>query len=70
VLCAECAFWPSSADSAQPDTEIISALRPGLLTLRPAGSMLLIASSPYSKRGVLWDLFKRRYGHDDASTLV
>lgn len=69
VLGDECAFWPAE-DSAQPDTEIIRALRPGLLSLRPAGSMLLIASSPYSKRGLLWDSYRRHYGRDDAPVLV
>jgi hypothetical protein len=69
VLADECAFWPAE-DSVTPDIEIIRALRPGLLSLRPAGSMLLIASSPYAKRGLLWDSYKRHYGRDDSPVLV
>lgn len=32
--------------------------------------MLLLASSPYARRGVLWKTFKRYYGQDGATTLV
>ena len=32
--------------------------------------MLLCASSPYAKRGVLWDAYRRHYGKDAATTLV
>jgi hypothetical protein len=32
--------------------------------------MLLNASSPYRRTGVLWEAFARHYGHDDARTLV
>jgi hypothetical protein len=70
VLADECAFWPTNEESAETDVEIIRAVRPGLLTLRPAGSMLLLASSPYSRKGVLWDSYKRYYGTDDAPVLV
>ena len=32
-------------------------------------SKLLIASSPYSKRGILWDGYEKHFGKDDASAL-
>ncbi len=32
--------------------------------------MLLIASSPYAKRGALYDAFRRHFGRDDARVLV
>ena len=67
VLADETAFWRSD-DSANPDVEIFAALRPGLATL--PGAMLLNASSPYRKRGVLWSTFSRHYGKDDARVLV
>ena len=67
VLCDEVAFWRSD-DSANPDIEIIAALRPGLATIPSA--ILLIASSPYRKRGVLWNTFSRHYGQDGARVLV
>lgn len=67
VLCDELAFWRSE-DTANPDVEILTALRPGLSSI--PGSMLLKASSPYAKRGVLWTDFRRYWGQDDARVLV
>jgi hypothetical protein len=32
--------------------------------------MLLLASSPYAKRGALYEAFKRHYGKDDARVLI
>ena len=32
--------------------------------------MLLNASSPYARRGVLWTSFKNHYGRDDSRLLV
>jgi hypothetical protein len=68
VLCDEVAFWRSDETSANPDIEILRALRPGLASI--PGSMLLIASSPYAKRGELYSAFRRHYGQDDARVLV
>jgi hypothetical protein len=58
ALCDEVAFWHSD-DSANPDVEILDALRPGMATIPNA--MLLCASSPYAKRGALHDAHKRYY---------
>ncbi len=67
VLCDEIAFWPTD-DSAEPDYAILDALRPGMSTIPTA--MLLCASSPYARRGALWDAFRRYYGKDDSRLLV
>ena len=67
VLADEVAFWRSD-DSANPDQEIISAIRPGLATIPTA--MLLLASSPYRKRGVLYSAFTKHFGQDDGRVLV
>jgi hypothetical protein len=67
ALCDEIAFWPTD-DSAQPDYEILDAIRPGMATI--PGAMLLCASSPYARRGGLWDAFRRYFGKDDADVLV
>src|SRR6201984_274627 len=67
ALCDEMAFWPTD-DSAQPDYEILDALRPGMATIPNA--MLLCASSPYARRGALWDAFRRHYAKDDDPVLV
>jgi hypothetical protein len=68
VLCDEVAFWRSDETSANPDIEILRALRPGLASI--PGSMLLIASSPYAKRGELYAVWRRHYGKDNARVLV
>ena len=60
VIADEIAFWRSE-DSANPDSEIIAAVRPGLATL---GGPLIALSSPYAKRGELWDNYRRYYGTD------
>ena len=68
VLADETAFWRSDDTSANPDQEILAAIRPGLASL--PGSMLLMASSPYAKRGALYAAYKRHYGKDDGRVLV
>lgn len=67
VLCDEIAFWRSE-DSANPDVDVVGAVRPGLASI--PGSMLLMASSPYARRGVLWTTFRKHWGRDDARVLV
>jgi hypothetical protein len=49
VLLDELAFWRTDEGSANPDREILNAVRPAMATI-PA-SRLLLASSPYAKRG-------------------
>jgi hypothetical protein len=61
ALLDEIAFWRSE-DSANPDREVIEAIRPALATV--PGSMLLAASSPYARRGALWDAHRRYYAKD------
>ena len=67
VLADESAFWPVG-DSANPDVEVINAVRPGLSTI--PYSLLLIASSPYAKRGVLYSNYAKYFGKDGAPVLV
>ena len=45
--------------SANADTEILNAVRPGLAT---TGGPLVIASSPYARRGELWETYRRHFG--------
>jgi hypothetical protein len=67
VLADETAFWRNE-DSTNPDTEIFRALRPGLASI--PGAMLLSASSPYRRTGVLHEAYARHFGRDDARVLV
>jgi hypothetical protein len=59
VIADEAAFWYTDEFSANADTEILNAVRPGLAT---TGGPLIIASSPYARRGVLYETHKRHYG--------
>ena len=65
AICDEIAFW--YADGASPDREIIQALRPALATL---GGKLIAISSPYSRRGALWDTYRRAFGDDDETRVL
>ena len=60
VLADEIAFWRAE-DSANPDHEILNAVRPGLATL---DGPLIALSSPYSRRGALWDAHRRYHGQE------
>jgi hypothetical protein len=67
-LADELAFWQSDDLGANPDVEIINALRPAMATIPRA--MLLKASSPYSRKGVLWSDFRKHYAKDESPVLV
>jgi hypothetical protein len=58
-VCDEAAFWRNE-ESANPDVEILAALRPAMATIPDA--MLLVISTPYARRGVLWDAYRRHFG--------
>jgi hypothetical protein len=68
ALCDEVSFWTTDDGGASPDTEIIAALRPAMATI--PGAMLLLASSPYARTGVLYDEYRKHFGKDDSTTLV
>jgi hypothetical protein len=57
VLADELAYWwPEDGGYANPDVEVLNAARPGLLT---TGGMLVLASSPYGRRGALFDVYRK-----------
>ena len=67
VLADECAFWLND-ESANPDTEILNAARPMLAT---TGGPLIMISSPYARKGEVWQLFREHHGPEgDPSILV
>ncbi len=70
VVCAildEVAFWMNDADSENPDREIVAAIKPSLATI--PNRLFVALSSPYARRGVLWEACQRYYGKDDATAL-
>ncbi len=59
ALLDEIAFWRSDEGYANPDAEIVAAIRPAMASVPDA--MLLAASSPHARRGVLWNTFRRHF---------
>jgi hypothetical protein len=68
ALLDEIAFWPTDEGSAEPDIEVINAIKPGMATIPKA--MLLCASSPHARRGALWDAYRKHFGKDGEPILV
>jgi hypothetical protein len=65
VVADEVAFWRSDETGANPDAEILGALRPGMATI--PGALLLGGSTPYAAAGELYKAIGRYFGTDDAS---
>jgi hypothetical protein len=60
VIADEAAFWyVEEGGSANADSEILSAVRPGLAT---TNGLLAIISSPYARRGEVWEAYRTNYG--------
>jgi hypothetical protein len=59
VIASEVAFWHVGDDAANADVDILTATRP---TLATTGGPLILISSPYSRRGELWELYRRHFG--------
>lgn len=62
----EAAFW--SADGSNPDAEIFAAARPATATNPHA--LIVGCSSPYARRGLLWEMYKKHFGKDSDDVLV
>ena len=58
AICDEMAFWPHEETAANPEEEVIAALRPGMITVK--NPKLVKISTPYAKQGLLWTEFQRR----------
>jgi hypothetical protein len=65
AVCDEIAFLRDES-SANPDVELVRALRPALSTTK---GLLLAISSPWAQKGVLWRAYKKHWGKD-GDTLV
>ncbi|MCK1403595.1 hypothetical protein IVB45_01470 [Bradyrhizobium sp. 4] len=68
ALLDEAAFFTTDEGSASPDAEIVKAIKPAMSTIPNA--MLLVASSPYAKRGVLYEAYRDHFGKEGDPTLV
>lgn len=63
----ECAFLPGD-ENALPASEILRAVKPALGSF--ADIMLIIASSPKGKVGILWDAVVKHFGKENSRNLV
>ena len=68
ALLDEIGYWPTDEGSADFDVEVVNAIRPAMATIPEA--MLLCASSPYGKKGVLWNNYKKHFAQNDDPVLV
>jgi hypothetical protein len=64
----EVALWRSDS-SANPDTEVWRAIRPAMASFGRE-SLAITASSPYARKGLLYDGWKRYYDKSDSRNLV
>lgn len=60
IVADEIAFWWSDETSANPDREVLKALKPSMLGVK--GALLIAISSPYARRGLLWEKYKDHFG--------
>jgi hypothetical protein len=68
ALVDELAFLKTEAEeSGNVDVEVLNALRPGLAT---TGGRLLCASSPYARRGALFEAWTKHYAQNGDPILV
>jgi hypothetical protein len=63
ALVDECAFLPQET-SAQPDTELLNAIRPAMSTVPT--SLLICSSTPHSQRGELHKAYQAHFGNDES----
>lgn len=67
VIVEEAAFLPTDA-SVNPDIELLRSVRPALA--RVPGSLLAVVSSPYARKGVIWQAWQRHHGKPDGDIVL
>jgi hypothetical protein len=68
ALLDEISVWETDSAAAEPDVEVINAIKPGMATI--PGAMLLCASSPHARRGALWEAYRKHFAQDGDPVLV
>lgn len=66
AICDEIAFW--RVEGANPDREIINAIRPSMATILNA--VLIVISSPYGKFGVFFEHYRDYFGKDESDEIL
>lgn len=68
AICDEISIWHTDEKSVNPDHEILTAIRPSMMGA--PGALLLCISSPFARRGALWEAYRDHYGKDQDNVLV
>jgi hypothetical protein len=63
----ELAFWPCE-DQRNPDEEILASVRPAMASI--GGGMLIAASSPYARKGALFQAYNKHFSKENDPVLV
>jgi hypothetical protein len=66
AIVEEAAFLPADT-SANPDVELLRAIRPALA--RVPGSLLAVVGSPYARRGAFWNAWQRYHDKADGDVV-
>jgi hypothetical protein len=67
ILADEAAHWVTDSHSANADSLILDSVRPNLLT---TGGPLLILSSPFARKGEVWNLYDKNFGTKGADDIL
>lgn len=65
VIATEVSFWATDPDSASSDEEVAGAAEPSMAMI-PDGGLMVLSSSPYRKRGLMYRRSRELFGNDDA----
>jgi hypothetical protein len=63
----ELAFWPRE-DQRNPDEEILASVRPAMASI--GSGLLIAASSPYARKGALFQAYNKHFGKENDPILV
>jgi hypothetical protein len=64
----EVCFWSTEEGSANPDVEVLAAVRPAMATVSDA--LLICISSPYSKKGEMWAQYRQNWAQENPDILI
>jgi hypothetical protein len=68
LLGDEASHWKSDGESESSDEEVVAAASPGMATV-PGGGWLLLGSTTYRKKGLMYRKFAELHGNDTAADL-
>lgn len=69
IIGTEAAFWRANDESMSSDEEVYASAEPAL-AMCPDGGMMVLSSSVYRKRGLLYRRWKEFFGRDESDDLI